>query len=91
MYHGLNAYKKSNREIVFQNLLQRFMKELLIFSNHVYMGDVSVKPRKTQLDKMFEKIMQSTGHDHMWKIVAKFDLHLIYETDIYNFKDIWIL
>jgi hypothetical protein len=33
--------------------------------NKVYMGESRVKPKKNQLDRMFEKIMHSTGHDQM--------------------------
>jgi hypothetical protein len=29
------------------------------------MGESRVKPKKNQLDRMFEKIMHSTGHDQM--------------------------
>ena len=31
------------------------------------MGETRVKPKKNQLDRMFEKIMHSTGHDQMKK------------------------
>ena len=34
-------------------------------SNHVYMGQPRVKPRKNIMDKMFEHFMHQTGHDHI--------------------------
>lgn len=37
------------------------------YENHVYMGEAQIAPKKNQLDRMFERIMHSTGHDHMRK------------------------
>ena len=42
---------------------------LLYFRNKVYMGKPShhggAEPKKNMLDKMFEQIMHSTGHEQM--------------------------
>ena len=43
------------------------LKCAFLSSNHVYMGQPRVKPRKNIMDKMFEHFMHQTGHDHIWE------------------------
>ena len=54
--------------------------------NHVYVGQPLMKPKKNHLDMMFEHIMHSTGHDHMWIV----DSELLWMKDRLQTDVVWI-